>query len=107
MSVRCTLDSRVEDRGVVIEVTAANTGTEPVELSFRDGQTVEVDIDDGVWRFGAGRAFTMALRTETLAPGETLVETVTWEDATRGEHTVRAWLCADDIDCEATATVTV
>lgn len=96
--------------GVAIEFVAENTGSASVELTFPDGQTVEVvvgDADDPVWRYGAGRMFTQAIRTERLEPGEQLVERVEWPEPSPGEHAVRAWLCADDVDCEATANVSV
>ncbi len=45
----------------------------PVRFEFTSGQRYDVVIEDGgggeVWRWSAGRMFTMALGRETLGPG--------------------------------------
>jgi len=75
---------------VAFVLSVTNATTEHVELTFRNGQTTDVvvraidavegGVDDPVWRFGDGRAFTEALRAETLAPGEKAREEMVWED---------------------------
>ncbi|MEF8883164.1 MAG: BsuPI-related putative proteinase inhibitor [Halapricum sp.] len=109
MSIDCSVEIE-QGNGVTIEFTAENAGSEPVELTFSDGQTVEAvvgEADDPIWRYGSGKMFTQAIRTERLAPDEQLVERVEWPDPAPGEYEVRAWLCADNVDCEATANVSV
>lgn len=127
MALDCSLSVEQVGADLELTLTATNTGEEPVELPFTDGQTIEVvaerasrgDTDSAsgeqlratngekIWRYSDGRMFTQALRFEELAPGERLVETVTWEDPPTGAVELRAWLCANGVDCEATATVSV
>ncbi|MUV90301.1 hypothetical protein GJ629_10670 [Halapricum sp. CBA1109] len=103
MGVDCSVTT---ERGasLSITVTAENTGSEPVELTFSDGQTVEVIVRaDGEerFRYGEGMVFTQAVRTEVLSPGERLAETVEWDDPDDDADTVAAWLCTSDADCRA------
>lgn len=110
MALDCTLEIEREEGAVRFAVTVENAGSEPVELTFSDGQTVEVVVgeeSEPVWQYSAGRMFTQALRTEPLSPGEQLVESVTWSDSEPGEYTVRAWCCANGVDCEARKTLSV
>jgi hypothetical protein len=108
MTLDCAIAASQTDGELSVTLTATNTGSEPVELTFSDGQTIEAVAEHGgqeIWRYSDGRMFTQALRTETLAPGEQVVESVTWSQPPAGGYDVRAWLCADGVDCEATATV--
>ncbi len=105
MAIDCTVEARQEG-SPTIRFVAENTGAAPLDLEFIDGQTIEVVVEqDGAerWRYSDGQLFTQALRTETLQPSERLVETVSGVDLPRG--TVRAWLCATDADCTATAQI--
>ena len=93
----------------VLSVT--NATTEHVELTFRNGQTADVvvraidavegGVGDPVWRFGDGRAFTEALRAETLAPGEEAREEMVWEDPVPGSYVAVAALSADGASVHA------
>lgn len=83
-----TLDDSVH---FVLQVT--NTGTEPVELRFRSGQSHDFVVLDGereIWRWSGEMMFTQALRRETLAPGATL----TFEEAWRPPETLQGELVA-------------
>lgn len=84
--------------------TVTNGDTEPVELTFRSGLIVDFAVFDNseeIWRWSDGQMFTQALVTETLAPGESFVESGTWTDPPPGTYTVRASLNAVDTDLEA------
>jgi len=127
MTLDCTLSVEQVGTDIEIEFTATNIGEEAVELTFSDGQTIEVVAsrvsrgdtdspsgkqpqatdDEEIWRYSDGRMFTQALRMETLAPGEQLIETVTWEDPPAGGFEIRSWFCANDADCAATGTTTI
>jgi hypothetical protein len=103
MGVDCSVTA---ERGASLSVTVTveNTGSEPIELTFPDGQTVEAVVRaDGEerFRYGEGMVFTQAVRTEVLAPGERLVEAVEWADPDDDADTVAAWLCASGVDCRA------
>ena len=108
MSLEATLDASV-DGAVEFEFTVNNTGDGPVELQFRSGKVADVAVlDDGeeVWRWSAGRMFTQALQSRTLAPGESVSHQFTWDDPQSGTYTARGTLEADK-DARATTTVTV
>lgn len=106
-----TATATVEDGDVDLAVTVRNTGDESVECSFRDGQRVEAvaEREDGteVWRYGDGRMFSMALGTETIAPGGETTFDVTWPDPAPGEYRLRVWLTATDADASAETRVSV
>jgi len=112
-----TATATVEDGDVVLSVTVRNAGDEPVECSFRDGQRVEAVAEreaDGrhgdsaeAWRYGDGRLFSMALGTETFAPGAETTFDATWPDPEPGEYRIRAWLTATDADASAETRVSV
>ena len=54
-------------------LTVTNEGAAPVVLTFRSGQDGDVVLRDGdevAYRWSEGRAFTLAIREVTLAPGE-------------------------------------
>lgn len=106
MTLDARLDVRVEE-AVTFAFTVTNATTEHVELRFRDGQTADVvlrdaDADAGVggpvWRWSDGRAFTQALRTETLGPGDSVSHVVEWSDPPDGEYTAEATLAATEHD---------
>lgn len=83
----------------MLQVT--NTGTAPVELNFSSGQSFDFVVRDGereVWRWSADQMFTQALRTESLAPGETRTFQAMWRpgQALRGEFTAVGMLTASD-----------
>ena len=114
MTLDARLDARVDD-AVTFAFTVTNPTTERVELTFRNGQTAEVVVrpakgagDDGrsepgdaVWRFGDGRAFTQAIRTEVLAPGEQARERLTWDDPEPGSYVAVATLAAEEVSASA------
>ena len=43
----------------------------------------------------------------TLDAGESMAQQFTWEDPPAGEYTARATLAAQDVDVDATTTLTV
>jgi len=98
---------------VAFEFAVTNTGSDQVTLEFRSGRTAEfvvtpAAVDDAVvWRSSDGRMFTQALRDKVLDPGETLTETATWDEPTRGSYTVVATLDADNVDVTAETSLEV
>lgn len=67
--------------GVRFLLQVTNGGTQPMALQFSSGQSFDfVVTQDGreLWRWSADRMFTQALRSETLAPGETRTFSATW-----------------------------
>lgn len=103
MSLESHLTVDVTDGSVEFGFTVENTGTESIDLEFPSGKSVDVAVyDDGteIWRWSEGRMFTQALRTEMIAPGESICRVVTWNDPRSGTYTAIASL-------EATAAVLV
>lgn len=81
----------------VLQVT--NAGPAPVTLEFPNGQSFDfVVTQDGreVWRWSADMMFTQALRSETLAPGETRTFDAMWSPpaGTSGDFVARGFLTA-------------
>lgn len=98
-----TLDLAFDD-GLRFRFTVTNTGDEPIELQFRDGQSVEfVVLENGTecWRWSDGRLFTQAIRSERLAPEKPAIYESEWPTAESGRYTARATLCAENCDCSA------
>jgi len=102
------------DDGVVLSLRIENGGSEPVTLRFRTGQRadftaypVDGDSADSVWRYGAGRMFTQALASETLAPGESVGYEGTWRDPPAGTYRIVGEATATDRDVRAGSVVVV
>lgn len=90
----------------LLQVT--NTSSSPVELQYGSGQSFDFVVTrDGqeVWRWSADRMFTQALRTEVLAPGETVSHRATWSPpaSLRGEFMVTGVLPAQGRRVEQSA----
>lgn len=86
LSVVPTADS------VVLTLRVTNGAAQPVRMEFRDAQVFDFAVSGGgreVWRWSADRGFAQALRSETLAAGETRSWSASWRPAagTRGELT--------------------
>jgi len=66
----------------LLQVTNATQA--PLTLRFNSGQSYDFSVSDGgrtVWTWSAEMMFTQALRSETLAAGETRAFTETWRPA--------------------------
>lgn len=109
MSLHARLEVAVDD-AVEFRLVVSNVGDEPVELAFRSGLLADFAVhadDSEVWRYSDGRAFTQALRSETLsADGSTAFE-ATWDAPEPGEYVAVATLEATGVDLGATATFEV
>jgi hypothetical protein len=90
---------------VVFSLQVTNTAAGPLELSFSSGQSFDFVVMRGaeeVWRWSSDRMFTQALRSDTLAPGETRSYSATWAPVPRasGEYTVHGRLTARNVRAE-------
>lgn len=86
LEVSLSLDRTAYPVGVPVTVTftARNRAEGPLTLTFPSGQLYDVVIGlperpTVVWRWSQGQFFTQALTTRTLAPGEALTLTATWD----------------------------
>jgi hypothetical protein len=91
----------------VFSLQVTNTSSAALTLNFNSGQEFDFVVMRGtqeVWRWAGDRMFTQALRSETLAPGETETYTATWAPlpGSGGEYTVRATLMARNAPVEQT-----
>jgi Intracellular proteinase inhibitor len=89
----------------VFSLQVTNTTAAPVALDFRTGQEFDFVVLRGteeVWRWSGDRMFTQALRTDTLAAGETRTYSASWAPLPRaaGEYTVRGLLSARNVQVE-------
>lgn len=106
MPLEADLDPTVTADTVEFVFTVENTGTDPVDLDFRSGQAADVTVvrdDDEAWRWSDGRLFTQALRSETVAPGDSRVYEMTWETPEPGTYEAVATLEAANVSVEAQA----
>ncbi len=108
MALEGTLEATVSstDTGserVEFAFTVRNDGTDPIELQFTDGATVEVTVQedgDEVWRYTEGRLFTQMLQTDRLEPGGEKTYRAEWHEPNPGEYTAIAHSLAQERDCE-------
>jgi hypothetical protein len=66
---------------VRLTLQVTNAGTTPVTLSFSSGQSYDLAVRGGgttLWTWSADRTFLQALRSETLAAGETRTWSESW-----------------------------
>ncbi|MXR42145.1 hypothetical protein GRX01_12450 [Halobaculum sp. WSA2] len=110
-----TLTVAPSEDGLTLTLTVENVGDGDVDLSFPDGQRAEfVAVDaagdgdgDEVWRWSGGRAFAMALGSETLEPGEAVNYEGNWASPPPGEYEVTGSLASTGADADASMTVVV
>ena len=110
MGLTATLDATETDEGVEFTFEVRNDGDDPVELTFRSGQTSDVAVfDDGeeVWRWSDGMMFTQMIRQTSMGPGEKEVDRKVWESPAPGDYEAVATLEANDVDVEARTTFSV
>jgi hypothetical protein len=81
---------------VTFTFTVTNTGAQPAEVRFNDGQQYDIRVWNAsnvlVWRWGADKAFTQALATRTLAPGESVSYVEHWKPTSAGSYHAMAYL---------------
>jgi hypothetical protein len=95
---------------VAFTLQVTNPSAAPVTFNFSSGQTYDFAVRPAgagaeVWRWSADMGFTQAVRTLTLAPGETWTFGERWTPppGTRGEFTATARLTSSDRAVERTA----
>jgi hypothetical protein len=95
---------------VRLTLQVTNPSTAPVTFTFPSGQSYDFVVRPAgagaeVWRWSADMGFTQAVRTLTLAPGETWTFGERWTPppGTRGEFAAVARLTSSDHAVERTA----
>lgn len=100
MTLEADLDVDV-DGSVTFVFEVVNAAPQSREVTYRGGLGADVAVYEGdreVWRYSDGRAFTQALRSVVLEPGESVRHEATWADPSPGEYTAEASLVATDAD---------
>ena len=92
---------------LTLQVTNATAG--PLALAFASGQTYDFAVlrgDETLWQWSENKRWSQALRSETLAAGETRTYTEPWVRAPglRGELSARGWLTSSSHPVQRTAT---
>ncbi|HEU4885621.1 MAG TPA: BsuPI-related putative proteinase inhibitor [Longimicrobium sp.] len=103
---------RVETGDTVrFTLQVTNPSAAPVSFTFPSGQSYDFAVRPAgggavAWRWSEQMSFTQAVRTVTLAPGETWTFGERWTrpPGTRGEFTAVARLTSSDRPVERTAT---
>jgi hypothetical protein len=100
--VTAQLSVETQNTSVHFALHVMNPTKKRVELTFPSGQTYDFVVLDSLgremWRWGAGRMFTQALRNKPLGGGESLEIEETWRDAmlTPGRYTAKAVLASEN-----------
>jgi hypothetical protein len=110
MSLAATLAVEADASAVRFALRVQNGTPDSVALRFPSAKAVDVVVRENgtvVWEYGTGRAFTQAVETATLEPGETATYRATWESPERGAYTAEASLTARGVAESATASFQV
>lgn len=100
--VTAQLSVQARSTSVHFALQVVNRSRKAVELTFPNGQTYDFIVLDSVgrelWRWGADRMFTQALRNTPLGGGETLDIEETWSGATLppGRYIARGVLASEN-----------
>ncbi len=105
-----TLQVETLEDSVRFTLMVTNTSGAPLELTFPSGQSFDfVVMENGreLWRWSEDKMFTMAIRQETLAPGETRTYHAVWRPppGVQGRVTVRGFLATQEHRAEQEAEV--
>jgi hypothetical protein len=94
-SLTATLTASVGS-DVTFTFTVKNTSSSSATLKFNDAQQYDIRVWNAsnvlVWRWGADKAFTQALATRTLAPGESVSYVEHWKPTSAGSYHAMAYL---------------
>jgi hypothetical protein len=110
MGLQATLTVEADEDAVGFLLRVGNDGDDDVDLTFSDGQRVDVVVRDGdrtVWRFAEGRMFTQALGSDTVPAGGEVTYGAEWPDPDPGDYEAEATLAANGAEVAATATFSV
>jgi len=96
-----SLQAETAGDSVRFTLRVTNASESPVALTFPTGQSYDFVVHDGgeeVWRWSGDMMFTQAIRTESLAAGETLEFSEWWTPARAAaeEYIVRGHLTAQE-----------
>ena len=100
-----SMNVRVVEDTVVLEIHVTNTTASPIALEFTSTQRYDFEIatvdGESLWRWSADRSFAQVMEQETLAPGESRRYTATWVGAGyEGDFSATGWLVSSNYPVE-------
>jgi hypothetical protein len=100
-----SLNVRVAEDTVVLEIHITNVATTPIVLEFMTTQRYDFDITspggERIWRWSAARSFGEALGREELQPGESRRYAATWRGNGReGDFVATGWIVSGNYPVE-------
>ena len=108
-SLAATLTATV-GTDVTFTFTVKNTASTPATVRFNDGQQYDFRVWDSkgvqVWQWSAGKGFTLALTTRTLAAGESVSYVEHWPRPAAGSYRAMAYLTSASHGAAAFTTFT-
>lgn len=100
-----SLNVRVMEDTVVLEIHITNVASGPIALEFMTSQRYDFGITtmagDGVWHWSAARSFAQALGREELQPGESRRYSASWVgEGLAGDYVATGWVVSANYPVE-------
>lgn len=100
-----SMNVRVVEDTVVLEIHITNVASSPIALEFATTQRYDFEIaspdGESIWRWSAARSFAQALGVEELEPGESRRYIATWVDGGRaGDFIATGWVVSSNYPVE-------
>ncbi|HEX2166903.1 MAG TPA: BsuPI-related putative proteinase inhibitor [Longimicrobiales bacterium] len=100
-----SLNVRVVEDTVLLELHVTNVASSPIELEFTTTQRYDFEIatrdGESVWRWSAARSFGQALGSERLEPGESRSYSASWPSGgSAGEFIATGWVVSQTYPVE-------
>ena len=100
-----SLNVRVVEDTVVLEIHITNVAASPITLEFTSSQRYDFAVatteGESVWRWSAARSFAQVLGSEELQPGESRRYRETWVGTgERGDYVATGWVVSTSYPVE-------
>ncbi|HSK20736.1 MAG TPA: BsuPI-related putative proteinase inhibitor [Longimicrobiales bacterium] len=107
-----SLNVRVVEDTVVLEIHITNVASSPITLEFPSSQRYDFAVStaegESVWRWSAARSFMQVLGSEELQPGESRRYSETWVGSGEGrEYVATGWVVSTSYPVELRTTFRV
>ena len=104
-----SLNVRVVEDTVVLEIHITNVASSPITLEFPSSQRYDFAIEtaegESVWRWSAARSFMQVLGSEELQPGESRRYSETWVGSGEGrDYVATGWVVSTSYPVELRTT---
>lgn len=100
-----SLNVRVMEDTVVLEIHITNVASSPITLEFPSSQRYDFAVStaegESVWRWSAARSFAQVLGSEELQPGESRRYSETWVGSGEGrDYVATGWVVSTSYPVE-------